>query len=120
MGSTTILNEFGDTTIAWTADRDAEMAAIIARKMKDGVTFFIIDEDGARSQLEAATVAAIKKAVPRRRLAIPDADLLKFVESGAGAEMKTPPVKRGRTRVSRDAAEVAQSHSVGVRQMRGG
>lgn len=120
MGSTTILNVMGDTTIAWTPDRDAEMAAIIAKKMKEGVTFFIIDEEGARSQLEATTAAAIKKAVPRRRIAIPDADMLKFVESGAGTEMKTPETRRGRPRLSKDAAEVAGSHSVAVQQRAGG
>ena len=38
----TILNETGDTTIVWTDDRDAEMEAIIAKKMAEGITFFII------------------------------------------------------------------------------
>lgn len=123
MRTTTILNEMGDTTIAWTPDRDDEMAEIIAKKMAAGVTFFIIEDEGARQQLAADGAAAVKAATAdrqRRRLAVPDEDFLRFVESGAGVEMNTPAVPRGRTRVSRKAKEVAENHSVGVRQRRGG
>lgn len=121
MGSTTILNEMGDTTIAWTSERDDEMAAIIAKKMKEGVTFFIIEDDGAKSELKVKTAKAIKAATAeRRRVSVPDEDFATFVSGGKGVEMKTPAVRRGRTRVSRDAAEVARSDSVGVKQRRAG
>lgn len=121
MHSTTILNERGDTTLAWSQDRDAEMAEIIAKKMKAGVTFFIIEDEGARRQLEASTAKKILKEVgERRRLAIADADFAAFVAAGKGVEVATPKAPMRKTRVSRNAAEIAGSNSVAVRQMQGG
>jgi hypothetical protein len=101
LSTTTILNAMGDTTIAWTSDRDDEMAAIIEKKMKEGVSFFIIEDEGARRKLEAETAEAIKaETSARRRIAIPDEDFLRFVQTGAGVEMKTPAVRRGRPRLN--------------------
>lgn len=121
MHSTTILNERGDTTIAWSKDRDAEISEIIAKKMKAGVTFFIVEDEGVRRQLEASTAKKILKEVgERRRLAIADADFAAFVAAGKGVEVATPKAPMRKTRVSRDAKEVASSNSVGVRAMAGG
>lgn len=121
MGTTTILNEQGDTTIAWLAERDAEMAAIITKKMKEGVTFFIILDDGAQAELKTRTAAGLlKKVGETRRLVVRDADFAAFVEAGKGAEIATPKAPMRNTRVSRDPKEIASSHSVGVRQQRGG
>lgn len=114
--SVTMLNQSGDTTIAWTEDRDDEMEAIIAKKMREGVTFFIIENRaGLRSKLKKADDAR-----KHRALAIPDEDLAAFVGSGAGEAVETPkePVKK--SRISRNPKEVAKSQSVGVKQMKGG
>ena len=115
--SLTMLNESGDTTIAWTEDLDDEIAEIIQRKMDEGVTFFIVErEHGTRMKLEDAADA--KK---HRALAIPDEDLRKFVDGGATATVTpTPREKITKSRVSRDAEEVAKSNSVGVKQRKGG
>ena len=116
--SLTMLNESGDTTVSWTPDRDDEMEAIIEKKMKEGVTFFIIDRehDGARMRLE--DVADAKK---YRALAIPDEDLARFVSSGAGVAIPTSTAPVRRSRVSRSPKEIASSKAVvGVKQRRGG
>ena len=114
--SLTMLNESGDTTIAWTEDRDDEVEAIIAKKMAEGCTFFIIEPRmGLRSPLTDAADAR-----KHRALAIPDADWAKFVGEGGGEAVKTPAAPVKKTRVSRSAKEVASSQSVGVRPMRGG
>lgn len=114
--SVTFLNEQGDTTIAWTADRDEEMEALIARKMEQGVTFFIIEERGLRSRLNNASEAARHG----RALAILDADFAQFVGEGKGELVPTPSEKTRTKKISRNPKEVASSQSVGVRQMAGG
>jgi len=115
MRGLTMLNERGDTTIAWTSDRDAEMEALIEKKMKAGITFFIIEDRGLRSPLKQSTDAR-----KHRALAIPDEDFAKFVEDGAGEAVPTPaePVKVKRK--AKTAKEVATSQSVGVKPMQGG
>jgi hypothetical protein len=117
----TMLNESGDTTILWDEDRDDEMEAIIAKKMEEGVAFFIIEPrffgflPPKRTPLQRA-----EDARKHRALSIPDADFARFVESGAGEAVKTPaqPVKS--IRKAKSAAEVATSESVGVKPMKGG
>lgn len=114
--ATTLLNAAGDTTIAWTEDRDAEMEAIIARKMAEGVTFFVIEpRAGLRSKLQSPG-----DALRHRALAIPDEDFARFVDAGSGEAVPTPKAPVKRARISRSAKEVASSQSVGVRQMQGG
>lgn len=119
--ATTILNEAGDTTIVWTEDRDDEMEAIIAKKMAEGVTFFIIEPrfhgllPAKRTPLSDATEAR-----KYRSLSVPDEDFRKFVEAGSGEAVPTPAAKTKGARRSKSAKEVAQSESVGVRQLKGG
>lgn len=113
----TMLNESGDTTIAWTEDLDDEIEKIIEKKMSEGCTFFIIErEHGTRMKLEEPTDAR-----KHRALAIPDEDLRKFVDGGATATVHpTPKEKITNSRISRDAKEVAKSNSVGVKQRKSG
>ena len=116
MGALTMLNECGDTTVSWTADRDDEMEAIIRAKMAQGITFFIIEPRfGGRMKLDDAGNAR-----QYRALAIPDEDLRKFVEAGAGDAVATPSAPVRKARISRNAKEVAKSESVAVKQRRGG
>lgn len=113
--SVTLLNERGDTTIAWTSDRDDEVEAIIQKKMDEGCVFFIIEERGLRQPLRDAADAR-----KYRMLVIPDADFAKFVGDGHGEAIPTPAEKVKTIKKAKTAKEVAQSQSVGVRQMRGG
>lgn len=111
----TMLNETGDTTIAWTEDMDDEIESIIRKKMDEGCTFFIVErEHGTRQKLEEPADAR-----KHRVLAIPDEDMRKFVESGATATV-TPDSKIKSSRVSRDPKEIAKNDSVGVKPRKGG
>ena len=108
-------------TIVWDEGQDEEMREIIDRKMKQGVTFFIVEPrfhgllPAKKTPLETA-----EQALKHRSLSIPDKDLGKFVSDGSGQAVATPPAPVRGARRSKDAAEVAQSESVGVRQMKGG
>lgn len=117
----TILNKTGDTTITWTEDRDDEMEAIIAKKMKEGIVFFIIEPRAfgllPPKKTELADASDARK---YRALAIPDEDFSKFVEAGSGEAVKTPAEPVRRARKSKDAKEIAKSQSVGVQPMKGG
>lgn len=113
----TMLNKNGDTTIAWTPDRDDEMETIIKKKMSEGCSFFIIDPRfGTREKLSAPAHAN-----RHRVLAIPDEDLAKFVGAPAGTAVAvaSPAAPARVVRKARTAREVATSESVGV-QPRGG
>ena len=116
MGACTMLNSRGDTTIAWTPDRDDDIEAVIAKKMTEGVTFFMIDPRfGHREKLTHAA-----DALRHRVLAIPDEDFAAFVGAGKGDLVPTP-AKVAKTRGrAKTAKEVAKGESVAVQQRRGG
>ena len=119
--STTLLNEMGDTTIVWTEEDDDKWEEIIAKKMKEGVTFFIVERRAfgllppKRTQLTDA-----KEARKHRAVYIPDEDILKLVESGAGEAVSSPDEKIKTTGVTRDPKEAAKSQTVGVKPRKGG
>lgn len=118
----TLLNENGDVTISWSADRDAEMETIIKRKMEQGIVFFLIaprlDPNGPLVRGKPLKKAADAK--KHHSLLVRDEDLGKFVESGGGEAIKTPDAKVKTIKKSKDPAEVARSESVGVHPNRGG
>lgn len=115
MRTLTMLNESGDTTIAWTEDLDDEIEGIVQKKMDEGCAFFIVErEHGTRAKLEDA-----KDARKHRVLAIPDADLRRFVDAGGTATV-TSDAKITSSRKSSSAKEIAKSDSVGVKPRKGG
>lgn len=121
--ATTILNEYGDTTITWTEDRDQEMIEIIRKKMSEGIAFFIIEPrafgflPAKKTQLtEAEQIVQAK----HRALAIPDEDFRRFVERGSGVAVATPAEATRGAKKSSEPEEIAKAQSVGVKQMRGG
>lgn len=119
----TMLNEQGDTTIAWTPDQDKEMLEIIKKKMEEGVSFFIVEPQA--EGLLAPQLTELKKAndaKKHRALTIKDEDLAKFVSSGAGVAVSLPesPAKGKHVRRSENAEEIASSSSVAVKPLRGG
>lgn len=113
----TMLNETGDTTLVWTSDRDDEMEQIIARKMREGCIFYIIEPRfGTREILRQAGDAN-----RHRMLAIPDADFAKFVGgTHTIAVVSTPKTPVKSVRRAKTAKEVATSESVGHAPRRGG
>lgn len=123
MRTLTMLNENGDTTIAWTPDRDEEMVEIIKKKMEEGVSFFIVEPQA--EGLLAPQLTELKKAddaMKHRALTIKDEDLAKFVSSGSGAVIPSSaaPTKGKQVRRSEDAGKIASSSSVAVKPLRGG
>jgi hypothetical protein len=76
----TILNEQGDVTIVWGEEDDARMEAIIAKKMAEGITFFIIEPRfGGLAAPRRTKLENVADARDHRALAIKDEDFARFV-----------------------------------------
>lgn len=116
MGALSMPNRLGDTTIAWTDDQDAEMEAIIQKKMDAGCSFFIIEPRmGTRKKLKHAADAS-----KYRHLAIPDEDLAAFVGAGKGEAVRTPEKPAKTVRKAKTAKEAAGAETVAIQPRRGG
>lgn len=119
--ATTILGEQGDVTIVWTEEEDDKMLAIIEKKMKAGVSFFIIEPRFfGLLPAKKTLVTNIEQARQHRAIAIKDNDFAAFVESGSGDVSKTPDEPARTVRRASTAKEAASAQTVGVKQMQGG
>lgn len=50
--TTRMLNSMGDITIGWTPDQSDMMVDLIDKKMKEGYTFFILEQDNREVRLK--------------------------------------------------------------------
>ena len=122
-GATSLLNEWGEWTLAWTDENDEKAIPMILSMMERGVTFWIIDPRGLRKKITPTTV---DKATTHRHVAFSDEYVGNFLESGSGqlvstgdAPIKTKRRPKGKTKEEK-AADVASNESVGIRQRGGG
>lgn len=118
--SLTLLNNSGDVTILWDEAQDEAIEAIIAKKMAEGVTFFIVEPvAGGLAAPKKTALTEPAQAMKNRALAIDDADLATFVGEGKATLVKTAgrrkTVKRATT-----AKEVAKGSSVALQPRKGG
>jgi len=122
MRSLTFLNELGDLTVEWSEDQDAAMEALIAKKMKEGVTFYILkkNKDGSPAKTKPTKLKDAAKAREHRALSIPDADLSKFVLEGKGTARCMVHEKIETTKRAESAKEAASADSVAVKPRKGG
>lgn len=118
----TILNETGDVTITWDAENDDRMVEIIERKLKAGITFFLIEPrmGGIVAPDTSKPLKKVKDALKHRALSMKDEDFEAMVAEGKAELIHTPAAPARSTRKAKTAREVATSESVGVRPMRGG
>jgi len=114
--SLTLLNEMGDLSLTWEADKDDEMAAIIQKKLDQGVRFFLI-EPFTKKQIEVKRLEDIKG----RQINVPDEDIEKlFTEGKIGIIKRITGSIMETIGTSSNAKEIASSHSIATRQFRGG
>lgn len=124
----TMLDESGDTTITWNADRDEEMEATIAKKMAEGVTFYILPPPrapGTRGRKPAPKpLKNPAKAREHRALSVKDEDFAKLVSAGtadvAPRSEAEGALASGEVRRAKTAKEVASGRSVATRARAGG
>lgn len=118
----TILNETGDVTITWDAENDDRMVEIIERKIKAGITFFLIEPrmGGLVAPDTSKPLKKVKDALKHRALSMKDEDFEALVAEGKAELVQTPAAPARTVRKARSAREVTGGESVGVRPMRGG
>ncbi len=118
----TILNETGDVTITWEAENDERMLPIIEKKMKEGITFFLIEpRNGGLSPPDTSKpLKKTKDALKHRALSMKDEDFEAMVTEGKADLIKTPDAPARTVRKASTASEVVQAESVGVQPRRGG
>lgn len=118
----TILNETGDVTITWDAENDDRMLEIIERKIKAGITFFLIEPrmGGLVAPDTSKPLKKTKDALKHRALSMKDEDFEAMVAEGKAELVQTPAAPARTVRKASSAREVVAAESVGVRPMRGG
>lgn len=116
MRSCTLLNEMGDLTIAWEADKDAEMEQIIQRKMDQGVRFFVI-KPFSKEEVQIKQLSELQS----REITVKDEDVERLFTDGKVGLLKrfTSTAIDVISQVT-TAREAAQNHTVGMRQFTGG
>lgn len=118
----TILNETGDVTITWDAENDERMIEIIEKKLKAGITFFLIEPrmNGLVAPDTSKKLKKVKDALKHRALSMKDEDFEAMVAEGKAELVRTPAAPVRTVRKAQTAREVASGESVGVRPMGGG
>ena len=123
--SLSMLNESGDTTLAWEPDADEEMLRLIEAKMAAGVTFYMVPPrktNRGRAPKERPIKSASEPIeLKQRALSVKDEDLSKLIANGVAKVVATPAARdTGTVRRARSAREVASGHSIGVQPRAGG
>lgn len=85
----TLLNERGDTTLAWDEDSDEQMVALIDAKIKEGMTFFLL-KPKAKPTVKQKKLKSAKDALPDRAVVMSDQDFAEMLTSGAATATDAP------------------------------
>lgn len=120
--SMVLMNHYGDTTISWDEDSDERIIPIIESKMKDGVTFFILEKPRLLNLFQGRMrkLRNIDQIDKNRKLVMMDEEFAGLLSEGVVQTDKVTDAQATTSRIAKTANEVATSHTVGVRQMRGG
>lgn len=112
-----LLNEHGDVTIGWSAENDEMMKEIVAKKLKEGYTFFVVNTAGQEVRLKSADQIG-----DARKIVLTDKDAEELLRKG-----KIGLVTRERAAGDYEAVgrartpeEVVSNDTLAVRPMRGG
>lgn len=121
MGSVTILDRSGDSTLAWSDDNDARVREVIAKKMKEGWSFFLLKPRvGGLVRPKRTDLKKIKDLPEEARaISMSDPDFMKLIEEGFAGIGKS----QGKLETSgraKSAEEAASRDSVAVQPRRGG
>lgn len=117
MPTTSFLNREGDTTIEWTPDVDEKMMNFFDKKLKEGMTFFIVDNSA-----QSKPIKSVFDIGPDRKIVVKDADLDQVLQDTAGKVTvkkrdKGETVTKG---IARTAADIVKNDTVAVQPQKGG
>ena len=115
-----LCNGLGHVELSWDSQDDSYMRAVIEKKMKEGVRFFILKPLLGGALYRTArikTMADLKES----RIKVEDADIEKLFADGRVRMERAPPEATNDTvRVARTADEAVRGRSVAVPALQGG
>lgn len=125
MRTMTLFDESGDTSVAWDNEHDFEMKKIIEKKMKEGITFYIVKPRFGGLLGESKKKLTNVSQIRENKVTVHDKDMMKFFGvSGSGKMILNSTSDEEDTveyvKQADSAEEVSQNHSVGVRPVRAG
>lgn len=133
--SITFLNMSGDVTITWDEKNRAQVEELVASKMAEGYSFFIVRPVGSKGRAPKLKPAQPLDAIPSRALkmanvfmgkTVSDEDLVKALTSGVVSLERSAQSSPGKvnkhaaTRRASTAREVVTARSVAVKPVTGG
>lgn len=116
-----LLNENGDTTISWDETNDDKMIALIEKKIKEGMTFFIVEPRIMGMFPMKKKLVSADDSLKQRMVIVTDADFNDILLNGTADAYKredNSPITV--TGVLKTAKEAVNKHLVGVTQRVGG
>jgi hypothetical protein len=120
LGSMILLNQTGDVTIVWTEEHEESMRALIAQRIKDGYTFFVVEKKLfglISSKQKVHDIGQIQKGT---KLLLRDEDAIRlFSEGKIGVTAK----EKGEIAVShstRDIDEILRKDTLAVKAIASG
>lgn len=115
-----LLNSMGDIEVVWESANDDRMREVIAKKMSEGIRFFIV-KPMLGGVMRRRTKLTKMDQLNQSRINVHDDDINKLFSEGVVA-VERRDGKSGLDIVSRvtDAAVAAASTTVGMRQFAGG
>jgi hypothetical protein len=117
MGSCRMLNKTGDITFAWTEDQDEAVAAVIQKKMDQGIRFFIVKPFADGEEIQITNIGDIAG----REVKVHDEDFAKLLTDGrVGIFSRVASIATDMIRRVTDAREAARANTMAVRQPAGG
>lgn len=117
--SITFLNSLGDVTIIWDKADDAKVKELIAKKMKEGITFFIVAK---KKFLRRRQAVKDTDQITERRVDIKDKDLNALMNANKNFQL-VELENNGSfeiIRQSKNPEEVSRRQSVAMPAMAGG
>jgi hypothetical protein len=121
MYSTRLLDETGDTTVAWDEDSESLVLPVIAKKMAEGMVFYVLEERKIPFLPPRKTkVRDLRHAAEAGAVTVADKDFLQLVGLGKATPVKHVDGEMQATRRAREPREVVCAHTVAVKPQRGG
>ena len=122
MGSVTLLDRTGDSTLAWSDENDDNVRAVIERKMTEGWSFFILKPRIGGLIAPKRTPLKKFKELPEeaRAVSMSDADFMTLLEEGFATKAERAASSLQTTGRAKTAAEAARADTVAVKPRRGG
>ena len=114
-----ILNSMGDVEITWDSSKDDQMREIIAKKMAEGVKFFVLKPVLGSFLHRKAKLKSIND-LKQNHIKINDSDIEAMFVAGNISVFRNETSEIETTHVAKTAQEAVTTNTVAITPLRGG